>query len=372
MKENGLYRTNQLLIFAFLLFGALYVAADLLIPLSFSILLAMLMLPIETWLEKKGLNRSFAIIICLLLIFVILASIIFILSYQVVGFAENFSQMKDVFLRKVDLIQHFIENKLDISSEKQISILKQRVASLSDSADEFAKGFVLATTGTLTTIALVFVYIFFFMYYREKFRNFIFKIISIDGHPKAKVILEETSHITQQYLSGVLIVIAILSVLNSVGLMIVGVENAIFFGCLAAILNIVPYVGVLIGSLFPIIFTLLTKDSMGPVFGVAGVLAFNQFIENNFLTPNIVGSKVKINPLAAVIALVVGGFMWGVAGMILFIPFLGIVKIIFDKIEPLKPYGYLIGDDEEEPAETTVEKLKKRFIRQMGKKEEEV
>lgn len=369
--EKTIYRTTLLLLFALLFFGGLYVTAAFLIPLSFAALLAMLMLPLGKWLERKGLARALSIVICLLVIFVIMASIIFVLSYQVVGFAENFAQMKGVFLRKVDLMQHYIESKLNISSERQVAILKERISHMSDSADTVAQGFVSAITGTVTSIAIIFVYIFFFMYYREKFSKFVYRMLPEHEHPKARVIMNQTSNITQQYLSGVLIVILILSVLNSVGLMVVGVENAIFFGCLAAILNIIPYIGVLIGSLFPIIFTLLTKESMMPVLGVIGVLTMNQFIENNFLTPNIVGSKVKINPLAAVVALIIGGFIWGVAGMILFIPFLGVVKIIFDKIDPLKPFGELIGDDEKASEETTVQKIQRRFLKKNAKVKKE-
>ncbi len=327
------------------------------------------MLPIAHRLEKIGLNRALSILICILLIFVFLAGIIFIFSYQIVGFAENFSSMKGVFLKKVDLMQNFIESTLHIPAEKQIALLKARVSGMSDSAEVFARNFVMATTGTISTIVLVFFYIFFFMYYREKFKNFIFKIIPKENHLKTHAVIEETSRLTQQYISGVSIVILILSILNSIGLLIVGIDNAIFFGCIASILTIIPYVGILIGSLVPILFTLLTKDSSMAALGVAGVFAFNQFIEGNFLTPNIVGSKIKINPLAAIIALVAGGFLWGIAGMILFIPFLGIVKIVFDKIEPLQPYAYLISADENFQDEPIIEKIKKRFIKKKVNKD---
>lgn len=171
-------------------------------------------------------------------------------------------------------------------------------------------------------------------------------MVSRDNHEIANSITEQISKVTQQYLIGVLLVIIILAVLNTTGLLIIGIKHAVFFGVLAAILNIVPYIGVLVGSLFPIIMALLTKDSIWSAVAVAGVFAFNQFLENNFLTPNITGSQVKINPLAAIMALIVGGMIWGVAGMILFIPFIGIAKILFDNIQSLKPLGYLIGEDD--------------------------
>jgi predicted PurR-regulated permease PerM len=215
-----------------------------------------------------------------------------------------------------------------------------------------------ATTGTLATISIISIYIFFFMYYREKFQRFFMMITPANEHSKVNNIITQISLVTQQYLSGVLIVIVILSVLNSVGLLIIGIRQAIFLGCLAGLLNIIPYIGVLIGSLLPILVALLTKDGLGPAIAVAGVFAFVQFLENNFLTPNIVGGKVKINPLASIIALLIGGSLWGVAGMILFIPFLGIAKIIFDNIEGLRPYGYLIGDESDTEEPNAADKIK--------------
>ena len=188
-----------------------------------------------------------------------------------------------------------------------------------------------------------------------------FKIVPQESHVKTKAIIEETSQLTQQYISGVSIVILILAVLNSFGLWIFGVPNALFFGCLAALLIIIPYLGTLIGASFPILFSLLTQDASGPVLGALGVFVFTHLLESNFLTPSIVGSKIRINPLATITALVIGSFLWGIAGMILFIPFLGILKIIFDKIELLQPYGYLIGADETEKEVTVLEKFKKRF-----------
>jgi predicted PurR-regulated permease PerM len=360
MKQPLLYKATLLFLFAFLLIGGLHFASEFLIPLSFALLLSMLMLPVAKFLERIGCSRGISSFICLLFIIVILSGIIFILSYQIIGFAENFSLMKSTCIKKFDHFQNFIEQKFHYSSEKQIFFFKDRIAKMAESADGFAKSFVMGTTGTISSLLLVFICIFFFMLYREKFKTFMFKIVPIESHLKTRAIIEETSHLTQQYITGVSIVILILSVLNSIGLMLVGVPNAIFFGCLAAMLIIIPYIGTLIGSSFPILFSLLTQTSSNSAIGAICVFAFTHLLESNFLTPNIVGSKIKINPLATIMALVVGGFLWGIAGMILFIPFLGILKIIFDKIETLQPYGYLIGD-ESKPEPTTLEKIKKRF-----------
>jgi predicted PurR-regulated permease PerM len=153
--------------------------------------------------------------------------------------------------------------------------------------------------------------------------------------------------VTKSYLSGLIIVIVILAIMNSVGLLILGVQPAIFLGILAALLNIIPYIGVLIGSLIPVAIALLTSDSIITPILVFAVFSFNQFVENNFLTPKIVGSKISVNPFATIVFILLGGMIWGVGGMILFIPLLGVLKVVFDHFEPLYPWAYLIGDSEE-------------------------
>jgi len=159
----------------------------------------------------------------------------------------------------------------------------------------------------------------------------------------------------------------IVGVLNTTGLMILGIEHAMFFGALAAVLTIIPYIGVFIGSLLPILFALVTKDSLWYPVGVALIFWIVQFLEGNFITPNVVGGRVSINPFAAILALFFGGMIWGAIGMILSIPVLAITKVIFDTVPPLNPYGFLLGNP---PDESTLESrrvrlksIRKRLIR---------
>lgn len=364
LRQHPLLRYIILLLFAFLLFGGLFYARPFLIPFSLAALLAMLMLPVCRKLEKWGVHRGISIAICILIILLTLAGLIFVFSLQVADFARDIPSLSGQLTRKLDNVQQFIEEKIQVSPEKQIEYLKQQASSMLESTGRYMSGFVSTTTGMLATIGIIAIYIFFFMYYRAKFQRFFMMITPPQDHDKVHNITTQVSLVTQQYLSGVLIVIVILAVLNSIGLLIIGIKQAIFFGSLAGVLNIIPYIGVLIGSLLPIGVALLTKDSFGPAIAVACVFAFNQFIENNFLTPNIVGGKVKVNPLATIIALLIGGYLWGVAGMILFIPFLGIAKIIFDNIEGLEPYGYLIGEEDTPGSdEPLVSKIKKRLVK---------
>lgn len=175
---------------------------------------------------------------------------------------------------------------------------------------------------------------------------FIKKVLKDDSSDsEIESLVEKVQDVTQNYLVGLLSVIGILAVLNTIGLLIVGLEHAIFFGVFAALLAVIPYIGIIIGALPPLIFALLLGDSiLTPVFVIA-VFATVQFLEGNFISPKIVGSKVSINPFVAIIALIIGGEIWGVAGMILFVPLIGILRVIFSVIEDLKPYGYLLGNN---------------------------
>ena len=151
--------------------------------------------------------------------------------------------------------------------------------------------------------------------------------------------------VSQQYLKGILLDVLILSILNAIGFLALGLKYALLFAVLAAFLNIVPYIGVLVGSIFPVAIALLTKDSLWYAVGTAGVCIVVQFLDNNFITPKVVGSSVSINPLAATLALLLGAKVWGIVGMILSIPVTGMFKVMFDQMETLKPYGFLLGQE---------------------------
>jgi predicted PurR-regulated permease PerM len=200
------------------------------------------------------------------------------------------------------------------------------------------------TTNTFADLGLMPVFIFFFLYYRTFFKQFLNKLFIRTPNRNITEIMYKIQTVVKNYILGLLLVMAIIAALNTIGLLILDIEYAFFFGALAALLNIIPYLGIIIGSVLPILMALLTKDSIWYAVGVAGVFTVVQLLEGNFITPNIVGSKVSVNPLAAIIALIIGGILWGPSGMILSIPFTAIFKVILDNIEPLEPFGFLLGE----------------------------
>ena len=167
-------------------------------------------------------------------------------------------------------------------------------------------------------------------------------------HELVATVIEKTKRITIKYMTGLLIEVVIYGTLSAIGFAILGIKQGIFFGYLGGILNLIPYLGALIGAVLPMLAALVYKDSLFYALGVLGVVLVVQFIDNNFITPKVVAGYIRINALATVIVIIIGGALWGIAGMVLFLPLLGILKIIFDNIPSLKPFGYLIGEDKKE------------------------
>jgi len=213
------------------------------------------------------------------------------------------------------------------------------------------------------------IYIFFMLYYKENFKHFIKKVDRSKDNNLTNI-SEEIKEMVHNYIVGLSIVITIIAFLNSVGLAILGIKYAFFLGVLSAILTIIPYIGVFIGGLLPFLVALLTKDSFFYPLAVVGLMAIVQFLEGNFITPNIVGSKVNVNPLAAIVALVIAGKVWGILGMILAIPITGITKIIFSHYDRLKPYAILLESSSSDRGNSVLFSKASwgKFIRNLGEK----
>ncbi len=346
MKEYPIYLKAS--IYLFLLIMIIFILAagrTFLVPVSIGILLTFLLMPVSRWLEKHKIPSSLAIIMSILLMVIVMGGLIFFLSSQFLSFSEDLPLLTGKLTEKFGLIQQFITDRFNVSEKRQIAWLEEQLVNTLQSSGQIFSSIFSATGTFLAAATLIPIYIFFFTFYRHKFVDFMKHMTNPDKHDWMLNVMHRTSEVSQKYLVGLLIDITILAVLNSIGFLILGINHAILLGVIAGLLNIIPYIGVLIGSIFPIFMALLTKDSIWIAFGALGVCVFVQFLDNNFITPKVVGSAVSINPLATMIALLIGGSVWGVAGMMLFIPFLGMLKVILDNVEALRPFGFLIGEE---------------------------
>lgn len=337
---------------------------DSIIPLLlFSILFAMAMYPLVAWLERKNLGRVVSITIGILTFTLVGAGIVAILCYQVADFTEMLPQLTEKVNESLNKIQLWAFDRFKIPPSRQLNELQKYTQNMANSGRALVGTALTTTTNMLTNLSILPVYVFFLLYYRDLFKQFFYKVFKDVKKAKINEVLCKIYDVVHSYLSGLFIVTLIVGTLNSIGLLALGIPSAFFFGFLAASLLILPYIGILVGSILPIVVALVTKDSPMYAVGVAGVFFFIQMLEGNLITPYIVGSKISVNPLAAILGLFLGGSLWGIAGMALALPLTATLKVIFDAVEPLKPYGYLMG--EPEVVKERVEKARK--VQQMEK-----
>ncbi|OIN60172.1 AI-2E family transporter [Arsenicibacter rosenii] len=352
----------------------LYMLQDVIVPLVFSILLSVLLFPLCIRLERIGVPRVVAIIICL----VLALAVVYGLGSLVYGQIGEFAQEAPKIIQRgndlLNKLQTYATRNFNIDRQRQVSEVRKYLNNSVAQAGTILTSTLLATTNTLSTISLMPLYIFFFLLYRDFFRSFFYKVFGHTRRAKIDTVFHRIYTVVKDYMAGLVLVIMIVGTLNTVGLLILGVDYAVFFGFFGAVLILIPYFGIAIGSVLPSLFTLVTNDNPLVALGVIGVFLFVQVLEGNFITPYIVGSKVSINPLAAIIVLILWGQLWGLTGLILALPMTAIIKVIFDSIEPLKPYGFLLGEAEKprppiKNIEELAEQLPKR-VRNIGKVEE--
>lgn len=346
----------------------LFTLSDIIIPLVFSVLIAILLHPVCSWLERKNIPRIAAILLSILVLIGVLAVLVFVVSMQLGSLGDELPRITEKAELLLDKTLTMGEQYLNISRSQQVSEAKKYLINALGESREVVFNTLVGTTGAISTFVLIPLYIFFFLLYRDFFRMFVhkaFKSVAVDN---LNNVLKKIYEVIQSYLSGLFLVILIVGVLNSIGLLVLGIPHAIFFGFLAGFLILIPYIGILIGSVLPALLAILTMDSPWYAVGAIGIMSFVQFLEGNFITPNIVGSKVSVNPLAAIVALFFGGQLWGISGLILALPITAILKVVFDAIPALEPYGFLLGEPVHEVAEERAEESRLKPEKEEKKK----
>jgi predicted PurR-regulated permease PerM len=259
-------------------------------------------------------------------------------------FIDDMPRLKEQANTNISAMQKSISNRFGVSEWKQDQWLRASIGGLFERGSEFLQTVFAATTGTIVKFLLVPVYVFFMLYYRNKFERFFVRILNpFHRYFNPKQLIGEISTIIKNYMIGVSTVVLILIFLNSIGLLIVGIEYAIMLGIISALFNFIPYFGTLIGGAIPLLFALLTGPSPATAIGVLILFLIIQFTENNILTPNISGGFVRINPFMTILSIILGGMIWGLPGMFLVVPFMGIVRVVCSYVPVLAPVDYLLS-----------------------------
>ena len=343
LQTSSLLRAVLFLLLAFLVIAGLYFAKPFLIPVCFGALLAMLFLPLSRWLERKKIPKGLAIMFCLVLLLSIITIIILVISWQVTDLTREVSDIENRVRQMAAEIVQFITNRFGIPAKQQEKLWQQQAQN--SIAIGILSNIGPTLWGLLVDFILCLVYIFLFMYYRIRIKKFILQLISNQQKENAQQVIHDIQKVMQQYLTGLGWMMLCLWVMYSIGFSIVGVKYAVFFAILCGLLEIVPFIGNLTGNLLAIIMVIIQGGGAGMVLAVLVTYAIVQFLQTYLLEPLVVGAEVNINPLSTIIILVLGELIWGIPGLILAIPLLGIIKIICDHIEPLKPFSFLIGHD---------------------------
>lgn len=333
------------LVSLFILGWMLYAGSSIIMPLCFAIVLAMLLLPVVNWLVRKGLPAVPSMLLAILLAILFAGGIIYFLSSQVASFMSDLPAIKEKLNQHITTLQQWVNNHLNIDNKQQEAALETAKQNIQSGSGGMGTALV-SVAGGLAMLILLPIYTFLILYYRKLIHKFLLDVFSTRHQSRVEEVLTESKSIVQGYMVGLLIEMAIVTALNTAGFVIIGIQYSIFLAVLAAVLNLIPYVGMLIASVICMLVTLTTSDSLNDIIWVGVVLIVVQFIDNNFIMPYIVSSKVRINALVSIIGVLIGGALAGISGMFLSIPGIAVLKAIFDRVEGLEPWGNLLGDDQ--------------------------
>lgn len=335
------------------LIGALIVAGKTIImPVLMAFFISIMLLPVYRFFKKKKFPESLAIFLSILLVAVLVAVLVWFFSFQISRLVADFPQIQKNLSLHLAAISNWINSISDFSTEEQLKFLNEQNAKLMNYAASMLQGAAISVTGALIFVGLLPIYIYLMLFYKNLLIRFVFMWFEESQHKKVQEAMQESEMIIKSYLLGLLIQIAYITVLLGGILMIIGIKHALLIGVIFAILNLIPYVGALIGNVLGVALTLTSSQELWPIFTVLGVIAFVQFLDNNILMPRIVGSKVKINALSAILGVFIGGSIAGIPGMFLSLPVIAILKIIFDRSEMFRQWGVVLGD--ERPAKNPI------------------
>jgi predicted PurR-regulated permease PerM len=323
---------------------ALYIGQSIIVPIVYATILAVLLNPFVNFLVRKKFPKILAITLAVTVVFILTAALVYFISTQVSMIADTYPQLKaKTAITSKEFIDWFSVH-FNVKIEKINGWIKSTEELAYSDAGSFVGRTLVNLSGMVIVLVLLPVYLFMILFYKTLLLEFIRKLFRNEYHGEVLEVLDRTKVIIHGYLKGLMVEALVVAVLNSAGLLILGIDYAIILGITGAILNVIPYIGGVIAIGLPMVIAYVTKDSITYPLLVLGVYTIIQFIDNHYIIPRVVASKVKINALISVVVVLVGGALWGLPGMFLSIPLTAILKVIFDHIEPLKAWGFLLGD----------------------------
>ncbi|WP_161888265.1 AI-2E family transporter [Pontibacter russatus] len=333
----------RLLLYVLVLSVLLHLGQTLLVPLSFALLLSFVLYPICRWLEKRKLPRPLAITLALLLVLTAVGGLLLLLAQQVMQFSQEWPSLREKVAVLAAQLREYLLLHYDLSLYTQEMWLESMLLSAAQQVLPLAHQVLYSSAISLVLLILIPFYCFLILYYREQFAAALPPLFPQADAAKIQFILRQTISTFYNFIRGMALVYLVVGILNVAGLLLLGVPHAVLFGVVASLLTFIPYVGITLGSLLPISMAWLTYDSVWYPLGVVAVFTVVQYLEANLIFPLAVSYRLQVNTLFMILAIIAGGIIWGAAGMILFVPFLAIVKLVADQVADWQPIGLLLG-----------------------------
>lgn len=344
-SESFYKRLSYNLLSVVLIFAILYIAKGILVPLSFAMIFALLLLSPAKLFQKLGLSKTISGVICIILGLLIISAIVTFLSVQIASFSDSWPVLKQQISSNVDSFEKWIKIKLHLNKSTLNQYTNEALnKALSVSGDVI--GGVASTASTVVfDFVLIIIFTFLFLIYRGVAFQFFAHAFHSDHQENIAIVIDKIHKVARDYISGLFIEMVIVAIMNAIGLYVAGTKYVWFLAVLAALLNVIPYVGMATALVISVLITMASGDTQ-QVLGVTVALIIVHLIDSNFLMPKVVGSKVKLNPIISLLAVIVGETVWGIPGMFLAIPLIAMLKVLFDNIESLNHWGILLGEEE--------------------------
>lgn len=311
-------------------------------------LLTLMVLPVARWWEKHVKRRAVAAVITIFMLIVVVGGVLALFTAQVASLGKDAPAIEQKLDTSVNHVLQFVEENMGISMEAQSAAMKEQLPTMSVGIVGKVAHYLQNALTALGLMVMIPIYMFFLLTYRERLFQFLVQLSQHTGSPRNVETLVRASKMVQGYLKGVGMEMVIMTVMASGVFFSLGFKHALLFAMMVAVLNVVPYIGVFVGVCVSVVYAFLTTESIVYPILVVAFLWLIQIVDNNFIAPYVVGKQMRLNPLAIVVAVMVGGLIWGISGMVMFIPLLGMAKVIFDESPALKPFGYLLGNGSHE------------------------
>lgn len=363
MNENPICfpyyaKLAMILLALFLIFYGIYVGHEILTPLGFSFLFSILLRPVELFITRCRVPKAIAILLSIFFAVLFVYGIVDFISRQIASFMSDIPAIERNLNTLWREIKQWGYQTFGVNYRQQDQMLESAKSGTIDSFGGSAQTFNLITASVLT-LTLIPIYVFLMMYYRPMLLQFLVDLFKEEHGERVREVIKEIKNVIQHFVVGLLMETGIVAAANTIGLLLIGAPYAALLGILGALLNMIPYIGGIVQLIFSALVIYSNTGSIPMLVWATTILLVVQFIDNNILVPLIIGTKVQLNSLISIIGVLIGGALAGIGGMFLSIPALAICKVIFDRVDDLKPWGRLFGTNDD-PSKSYLKMPKRR------------